>query len=574
MRTGPKVGVLTAAAMCAALGACASETTTEIQLDGLEFSYAFLVFFDAEGAVVRTGSVFGRADGESFGDNALRVNDGEQSVMLVTMTEAQLRTAQPGFEASRAREMAVQLEAPPASPVFFETFLGSFRRLGLPSSLQYYRGRLDGTTRTIAELEQLSAPDARALSSVTLLVPVDPEFCGRSEQTPLRPFASVARPFEAAAGTPSQFSIGRDVLWLDDDTLLVVTATQLYVVRQGEDWRVTPQNTLATPSVPEGAPSLLFESAVVAPTSSDGRRTVWVVGGRFGVRDDRGRRNGSGVIWQAERASNEWIGITATATDANAYLWSVARGSRGEVLAGGDNGALWRKAAGVDAFEKLETLPTFERDALPGRDWISAIVASDLSSGPPAVQWIAASMVIMHRFDGAWRREDVGQNIVISAELLEFFGLAGIANDATQEVDLWAAASRGRVYRSLSSGAEWARAPIPYPPRFGPCASAGRDENGRPLANMAFRDVAVDAAFAYLAYQRCSAVIMVDRRGEASTPSAEPRCALMLAEEVDAPNESDRLRIFTTASEFISLAVRANALAALTVDGKLLVSRW
>ncbi|MEO1337319.1 MAG: hypothetical protein AAFV29_16875, partial [Myxococcota bacterium] len=479
-----------------------------------------MILLNGEGAPVRAGPVFGRHRGAPFGTNALDLQPGEENLLLVTMTDDQLRRALPDFEADRGPQLVVELAEPPASPQLLTiSERAPFKRTGLPATLQYYAAALDGRTQGFDELAPLDGPDIRVRSAVTLVVPVDPEFCGRFGQSPLRPFASSARPFDALAGTPDAFAGARDLHWLSDDELLVVTSNRLYVVKQGERWASTSTNTLA---VGQSASSSRdrFQSATVIADDANRTSRIWVVGGDYGDPMDRRRVNASGAIWAFQRGFDGVFSGGMVATVPNAYLWSVEHNARGEVLAGGDNGELWLKE---DAdFIRQSPLPTFDRDAPLGDDWISVIASSESANA----DWVAGSMGLMYRFDGIWQGQMVGQSIVTAVQLVEFFGLDGIDNEDGSDVELWAGASRGRVYRSFNSGADWALTEIPYPPRFAPCASARPDGEDRLQATLNFNDVALDASFAYLAYRRCTALLMVDRRSD-NTSNAAPRCALM-----------------------------------------------
>lgn len=554
--------------LAAAMSATCAPEVTEIRLGELEFDYAFIVFLSVAGDPVRVGPVFGEIDGAPFGVNDLEFDD-EDRVLLVTMTDEQLRDAVPGFQAERAAELMARLERPPARPTFVDLPSSSpaVRRLALPTGVGYYSAPLDGRARTLSSVQRLTAPDPKTRAAVTLFVPVDAEFCARSRQSPLRPFAKDRFPITAlpVPAEPSVSLVG-GLAWLNANELVVLGFREVYIVRRGLPWQPTsgriPGNMYIQPKSADDEP-LQYRDVAVEPLGSDGKQVVWIAGGYHGEPEDPGLRrfNARGMLWRLTVGA-QGIELVETATETPGHhLWSVAVDSDGAVVAGGDGGLIIRRDPGADRFEVFAELEVARPQE--GADWVSVLRPFDFAP----IRWVAGTQGLLHGFNDAqarWTAAIVIPDIVTSPQLYEFFSLAG-RRRPNDDLELWASASEGGLLRREGLSSPWAPVQPKFPPRFAACASA-LDPNDPQLMNQKpVYTIALQDDFLHVGYANCTAVVMI-KLDDIPNPDDPVSCVSLLTEDGEFPG--------FTPSEFRGMVSRPGELVVLRADGLLLSSTW
>lgn len=562
MRRGLGRWALVASAWCAG---CSPEVT-EVRLDNIEFSYAIAIFLSDGGSPVRVGSVFGRHEGEVFGSTDLELKAEEDQVLLVTFTVDQLREAFEDVDLARATELSVELQRPPLKPTFVDLPPSSpaVRRAALPGAASYYVARLNGRAQTLEALDAVAGPTDPAQNGVTLLVPVEPEFCRPRGQTPLQPFAASAAPFGDALNPNPALSQTQDLIWLEDDRALVVAYAQLFLIRRGEvAWTLTSTGAYRLPAddqLPERFPYRRFQEGAAEAPAPDGRRTVWLTGGFPGGNNPQGegRVGAHGALFKVVVGPNGFESVETVLETPGVMLWTAHVAADGAVLVGGDGGFLTLKRPGSDVFEAIEPVRV-ARDQ-PGANWVTAIS----SFQPASVRWVVGTQGFLHEFDedeGRWVEWPIVQDIFTSPELLEFFGIAGRAR-GDDDVELWASASRGALVRRAGLTSDWARVTPDFPPRFVPCGAGGEL-----LSLKAIVDVLVTDRYLYLAYQNCTAVVTM-ALDEVSNRSDPAGCVSLLTPEGEVP-------AFTPA-EYTAFArlPGQNEVLVLRGDGRVLSTTW
>ena len=549
-----------------AMVACDAELT-EVQLGELDFAFAFAILLNEDGAPVRVGPVFGRYAGDSFGRNAIEIEDGESQALLVTITQEKLTEAVFDFDVSRAPQLAVALESPPPAPRFVDAPNDEpTRQVSLPQQADYYLAAIDGQRRALGALRAIDEPSDVVRGAVSVFVPVNPEICRRPGQSPLVPFAADAQPFDPSRTDAVSSKQMNDLVWLDADRLLVVATNRLYVVRRGLVWSDTPSTHYRLPSDPRFA-RLRFEESAAEPPQPDGTRVVWVSGGFEGDFDDaKIRRLGAhGILWKAT-FDTDGLQTVQTATETPGHqLWTVEVADDGAVLVGGDGGLVLRKGPEDGGFRRWRAV--VPREAEVGADWISSLASLPRSSieGGSSVRWFATTLSVIHEFEAvrdAWVPRTVFRDILSSPEPFKFFALDARARGA-DDVELWAAGSRGGLVRRAGLSASWAQVEPSFPPRFEPCASAS-DGAGLQVLK-AINDLVIHDGYVHLAIENCTAVAMI-RLSPISEPADPSGCVSLLTEGVATPN-------FTPA-EYTAFAVRPGEVAVLRGDGRLLSSTW
>ena len=547
--------------LATSLVACQPEVT-EVQLDRVDFDYAFPIFLDEAERPVRVGPLFGQIDGMSFGANAFDHRDGEAKILLVTMTEAALRRAVFDFDPSRALELSVEIGPPPSAPTFVSVSDGlpPARRAQIPGDAAYFLVDLDGQTVSSTDVVLIDVPPSPPFTTITLVVPVNPEFCRRRSQGPLVPFAAEANPITSLADAPLQSTSVEDLAWLDDDRVLVVGFSQLYVVRRGEAWRETPQTAYQLPA-DERFPFRRFHDAAVEPPGPDGRQVVWVSGGYSGEIIDRERLNAHGAVWKVTLNADGLQSVETATETPDSHVWTVHVASDGTVMAGGDDGMLIERRFGADRFTRLPSRRVIRTGR--GQNWVNAIRSFEFDP----IRWVVATQGLLHEYDASldrWTEQLVLRDLVTAPELFEFFAIDGRLR-AIENIELWAGASDGGLIRRAGLSSPWAQIQPIYPPRFEGCASALGPDDVQLDFRRAILDLALQDGFLYLAAQNCTAIVML-RLEDFPSPRDPPGCVSLLTEEAVAPG-------FTPA-QYTALVSRPGELLVLRGDGRLLSSRW
>ena len=547
-----------AAALTLAAG-CAAEVT-EVRLGDLDFAYAFTIFLNDAGDPLRVGPVFGRLDEQAFGVNALALQDGEARVLLITMTEEELKAAVARYDRERGLELGVELAPPPTRPTLVDQSATSppFQRAALPDDASFYVVDIDGQRRDVEALTRLEMPDPKAQGAVTMIVPIDPE-CGRDGQLPLRPFAKEAKPITTLTAEDPRTILAYDLLWLDDDAVIVVGFREVFLVRRNELWVSSPTTAFALIN-----DDRRFHDGAAEAPAADGTQTAWIAGGYPGEpADDRdGRVGARGALFRVV-VGPDGIRSVQTATETPGHqLYTAEVAEDGTVLVGGDDGFMLEKAPGATEFtRRLPDLRVRETD--PGENWVTAIASFDFAPRP----WLVGTQGLLHEYDAdndRWIERFVRLDVITQPQLLHFSGIDGrIRGDG--DIEFWASADSGGLVRRIGVNAPWTPLLPNFPPRFAPCASPPRPGEPELYSLKTINDLTVQDGFLYLAYQNCTAVVvvpMVDVRD----PAEAIECTGLLTPLNEGPE--------FTRTEYTAFASRPGELLVLRGDGLLLSSTW
>ncbi|MCK6548093.1 hypothetical protein L6R52_19740 [Myxococcota bacterium] len=470
--------------------ACSAREVTRIPLDDEDLDYVFLAVLDAGGVPVRVTSPFG-IDGDrvTFGEQpAVELGPGEVSFVLVGLTREVLRADYPAFDELRASELSVTIDTPPRG----KTTVVS------PNGLARTSGAIPAAARVLAPgpgglLEPRVGSNVRAFDELTLHVPVDPEHCRVPGQSLLVPFASNRDPFAAMPrGSRPRSPWIRHLAWLDDDTVLVTTWTDVAVVARG--------GTLTDPAkivrlldvepMDDGGPRMWQSALDPAPGP---RRRAWAVGG---VID-----GALGWLWELaiDARGIELVSTTTT----SAMLTGVVVEGDGRVLVSTRDGQLFTRAPAGGPLVAAGSIDTYAED--------DADLVMFFRTGNSEYPIAAGSRARLHLFEaatGSWVYEHLIQMGISAAEPLEFEAIAA-GTTARGAPELWAGANRGYLFRKLGLG-RWERIELALPPRFGDCGGTDED-TGQIVYRKHLVGLATTDAHLHIAPTECNAVIQVRR---------------------------------------------------------------
>lgn len=552
-----RAGLLLVVTLCAGCQA----SITEVPLDEIDFSYAFLVTADDSGAPQRVAPAFGRADGTS-GLPGLTLEGREARFFIVSFTEASLRAAFPGLDTDRLETLELLLGAPPDRPRYLETpdLMLAELEVELPSTTLVHAGPAraggvvgsDGLTRMSLEASRLSA-------GLKLVVPVDAEYCRRADQSPLEPFTGV----EGALPAAHDATLGvRELLWADDATLVVISSWIVARARRNEPYRKTPstdewRSALFLAEVADAAgEGEVFSVAALEPASEPGRRRLWLGGGIAPDPDTPNEATPSWVrtIWVTEEGL-QWTGEPEIFLER--FPRTMAFREDGVLLVGTHEG-LFYALTSSSAFEPFSPAPT---RLVPDDDDAFAIEVT----GHPTQPLLAATKAAMHVFETTtdrWRTTELTQGQLLSAEPIKFLGVDTAL--AGGKLAVFASTQNGDVFWRPDRLSPWLQPDLPYPPRFRPCASAANDDQliykRRPIHGLE-----VEQGLVFMAYETCGSMVVLEQPAAAQAPL----CVYLIPEKghgVRATRDALKNRV--------AVATRPGAAALAASDGSLYVSEW
>lgn len=474
------------------------QRVTALEIEDLEFDFGFFVITDDDGVAVRTTDPFARSKiraDPSAAPSVVLVGR-ERGYVFVTLDVERLRATVPAFDPSRAGELATQVGAPPLGPTNVTDIVKPTVRLAIPADARFYGSALDDAVFDRASLESLEATQVRAREGVTLIVPVDPEYCRIEDQTPLVSWAADERPFASLFSSVPEDQYVRRVRFLDDTHVLVATGHGLFVAPKGG---TVVTSTAGYTFVRESPGGELYDRIArfgLGPTRPDGSRELIVVGG-FENRPELMRPDLEtyGKFWLFDVVDGQ-LRQRGPATRVDVPLTSVAIHADGRAIIGGKGGVTLVRTSTSASFVRSE-LPLVEDELVNG-------VALPLERRP----FVFAShgrFHDLHPATGRWHYQDVLQPGVNSAELLPWVGFdAEVRGD---DAEFFATARRGFIVRRTSVDASWQRyEPARYPPRFAACSS-NPNADGDLLFERAIMDVAIEGGFLHMTYHHCDMVV-------------------------------------------------------------------
>lgn len=512
----------------AALGC--SRQVTMVEIADLDGDVAFFIITNEAGRAERASETFALAEDTRLPSAILE--DGERGYVLVALDLAMVQAVVPSFDRGRITELSVEIGAPPGEPTKLEPsdLIDPVVRARVPLEARLFPGAFDG--------DGLGAPtpvaDVPAIGDVTLVIPVDPEYCRVPNQTPLTPFAAVERPLLDDRAPVSV----REVRYIDDDHLLVLSLRQIWIVERGGDVVHRVDRTEL-----DGYGGFDHFHDVTIEDGPDPREVLVVGGHQLMQSSPPGAPPTYGKLWSFSLDTNR-LTVTSTAIASDQLLRGVARHRSGAAMAGGTEGRLLSRPQAGAPFT-ASTLDGYYTE-------ITKILALPDDTHP----FVVASRGQFHRLDrtrNAWVIEEVLQpDAVVAPERYFWFDLALDEADGR----MFASGTRGGIAATESRTDPWGRLPLGrFPPRFASCASS-QDESGDLLFNRAILDVEVDGDYLSMAFQRCNAI---------AQQRLSDGCVSFLTDETGEVPFDDK--------GVYALASRGNELVAVTEDGRIWVSR-
>jgi hypothetical protein len=458
------------ALLSTALLGCTKHDLVTIDLSDRLDVVAFVVVLDEGGLPLRVTRPFGVTNGEvSFGERAqLELVEGEASAVLVEIEHAELAIARPDYVRSRAEEIGVEVRPPPEPPLLDDRDAEEPLESGpLPANA------------AIGEVSPEVADTIR--SSLTLTLPVDPEYCRPTRER----FVAFGAALEAYPIQNDGARDFRDFVRVGDLVVIRGFDRMLVLERGG---MIDPPAVLKLGEVFPGDAMSTFDSIAVDPTPRmDGSTGI-------AATIDRDLPNGGSESVLAEIALDgtalRYVG-TATATLEIDYS-VVDVSSDGTAAFVAEEGFLFvEEGAG---FAKI-TVPVDMND----NPKLRQIIWTEDPSRP----LMFTSRNNVHFYNPATGRFISEVLSTVTEQSLHFQSLRSFrGRDGGEEI--WGAGTFGYILRYRRQTLERIEAKLP--PRYAVCAGAQADTSAftDPVA-----DVAVLDGYAYAVVARCSAVLAV-----------------------------------------------------------------
>jgi len=473
----------------AALGLVAACTPApeEVLVDpsNVPFEFAFLVEVHDQ-AIQRLSAPFGPAP-DGFGQPTLQGLNPKHSLYMVSIDLATLREAVPGYDSTRADQLAV-------------TSLSTSRldahsdpaRIVLPAQSLLHRVNIEAAT-----LEAASLQDLPELSTLALVVPTDLQFCERTVE-PVRAFGARSHllhppSFEWPTSEQDGFHRIRDLMPLGPDRVLGVTSELLFDVRVGEQVQPPSTDSLArTHHIGSlGIASVGYDALALDPRTNE----LWVSGP---AGQERGFLARYEVADQGLRLLQ-----TYTQDDAGAFLpllRDVHVDSEGRVLAGGNQRVVLLRGSNSDVFTRV-LLPMIDK-VDESDDYIQFIKHTGDPAEPHLIGLKGDAVFLGDVSTGQFRLEYVQP--VANRPL----GVSPFLEEAViiSTTERWAA-GRGAIFSRWSPTGGWLDQTLIETMNADGC-TLGASINGSAVH---YLSIAVDDRHIFLAGDRCNAVLAQDR---------------------------------------------------------------
>lgn len=482
-----RLALLIAAA--AALEHCASPETSRLEIGGLNLEYGFLIIFDADDQPTRVTPPFGiEGSAVAFGElPAITFSDDEKKFVLVTLDDALIARDEPAFVVARAREITSALKAPEVRKRV-DLPGDDGREIALPEGAGLFTGELgSGVIRLSAE-EQLRETIAR---SVTIALPVDPEYCRVAGETPLASFTgedpAFARVFMPAGHVNA-------IKFLDDERVLALTWNGAAILHRGQRLDPGPNTLLLIDPPPEANRGLRMQKVAIDPTTLTSSVTRVLAGAR------------DPATLQSELVELEIRGDVITLLDRRPLAFpfgDVAILRNGRQIISGYGGELYERNPRTRQLTFAIRLATHYEN----EEWPTHLLATD----DDQYLLIASTQARVHVFDStsmSFDYEELQQAGLASFDDLDFALLAA-AHTPNGELEIWAGAERASLYRRIGSQG-WRKIDFEYPPRFLDCEGAD-DDTGEPQYLGGWNAAVLTENYLHIIAFDCSALLQVRR---------------------------------------------------------------
>lgn len=428
-----------------------------------------MAVLDEARQVRRVTNVFGVRNGEiAFGDRPqLTLGGDETDAVLIEIDHDALAGEHADYVRARANEITVELAPPPPTP--------RLTGLSTPSKAT----RLPAVGLRISG--KVAAEDV--LRSVTLVLPVDPEYC-RPTDGRFAPFG--ARAEVVGAGTPNAEELLGAVLI--GNRLVLWTPDRLHVLEQGG--LVDESASLILEQVvPPGVRVVIRDLALDPVARQDGTHRLLLT-----VELLRDGGSNDGALLEAALSGGGRLSFVRTATvvpQVHRDLEGVDVSDEGRAAFVSEEGAVY-----------LEN-PDGGFSALPLTDLVDTPKARSIVwTGDPDRPLLATSRDRIHVFDTAMDRFDSFEVTLTSQRSLHLYGVD--RTPGTTEV--WGAGTTGYVMRYDGRRPEPIQPTLP--PRYVECSRA---QGNLDVFVHEIEDLAVWGDHVYLILEACSAVMAIRR---------------------------------------------------------------
>jgi hypothetical protein len=580
--------------------ACDAEVT-EISLEGLTYSYVFLVTADAAGVPLRSVTSVGlpTTSGEAKLPSA-ELRPGEDRFFVISIKEAELRAIIPGLDAGRIAKLELIVdETPPAFPTYTgdPTAIDAFVLVAAPDTTLVHSGSFGGTLQIDSldlVLEDLA--DSALGGHLTLKAPVSSEHCRRPGQTKLEAFGERLDIYSPAGGG---YAIIDRLIWLSDTRLLVVGVYGVTWVDRGA--RLPPYNPADAgrpgrwlrldDAQDHRALERISNAALSEAKDSEGRQVLLVTSGIPADPDSdtptlgRVRRawlGPDGLQWQDAPP----MPLAYTRPDGEIvtlYPKEIEFDGAGVAYVGTEEARIWQGTTTSTAFIFSHPAPThfFGDDQIggPTKDKIARIRRSDDAVGSIIVG-TEGGLHIRAPGGRSWDEQEFLRPVILEPEPFRFPGM-DTSNDSG-ELRTYLGTQTGEfLWKPTRSGIEY-RPTLAYPPRFKPCAT-GMSEGQFSYKRRAISALDYEDGFVHMIFGECSALVLLQDPQVIEGEEA-PICITLVESSEDtmvevrsllADSTLDPIRQIAIGNDQRSaLATRPGALAVGTRGGWIYVSDW
>lgn len=505
------------ALLCLFVGpACSARITDTFDLPLADMEAGFVALGrEADGGAERVSEVFGVSSGAlSFGALPnLQLSGADQTALLVVLDIEDVERAAPGFYPDQIKNLRAVVMAPPGTDKSVFSMEEQTLRIGLPAGTEVFA--ID--YRNSGALVPFEGDRRILFSSLSLIVPIDPERCRIPDLPPLAAFTEkvLNPPPYAPRDMPAGYINFDQLKAVDRDTVLARTSYSVRMLKRGQS--TTSTVGVIYPKDLDAADKEMkfFNIDIDRTPRADGTYRV-LVGGAEHL--DPNAPFASGFVYELSVTSEGIVGSKLVDKFADAIL-GVAIDPQGKALLVGQLGN----------FYVLERDNTWTRE-LPVITSQNYAPNAFLATGDTTHPWAIGSTGVIYLFDDrslTWEIFDIP--LTFFSDVLGVPGVKSIDVDALASaraedgrLELWASGSAGALLRKVGDE-PWRIIDLVKPPRFKPCASGG--DYPRMYFGGHLDALAVDGEHLFVTVRGCTALLEVRRRDQ---------CVAML-EEADMP---------------------------------------
>lgn len=460
----------------------------EIDRSKLEAERFFFATTDVAGAVLEVSEIH---QTDAAAQVVFPIEGETEEVLIVGLTDAQLRSVDERYEPSRANMLHV-LVKPPGEPTLYFEGDEPFLEVALPSELKVIDANTDAEA-TVPQREQLA-------KAISLRLPVSLERCAEDHPMQLVPFGATRELL--GDGVPGELSGDRYTEIIDvigaEERAVVLTRAAVFVVPRGGAVDAGLMLSTVDPYVENAvlpatslAANMALKAHVMFFNKIDGEYQFLLLGNEREV----------GRIWRLALGVNGVRLIREYSVDQPAHpaqLRDIMVDGQDIAVAVGDDGLIVTSEAARLGFT-LVTPPV----GAEGR--LLHTAPTHILTQPHAFAADTPMIYLGYAFGEYWDAVNMSQRVNSL--------IASIDGD-----DLWAAGDGGMVARFRDS--MWSEPDLQYPASIAGCGVRDHD-TGRVKIQDSFIGGTIDASFVYLQAKSCNAVLRVRRSDLCVSPIEE-----------------------------------------------------